>query len=695
VTLRNDCDLDEPLESFAVRTLDGPTLLAFLEKQGFKSLVARVVSRGLGGAVTKGAPEPKPEVTGAAVVETPTSVAVAVSIEQPVYSLVRKLDELDVWIAEANRLGTVAFKIETTGGRPMRTKLVGISLSTEAGKAAYIPFAHRAQAAQGSLDLGDNGAAAPNQIKMDEALDRLRPMMEDPSVLKVGHDVKIQAAVLARNGIQVTSVDDTMMLSYVLEGGLHAHEIEALNELHVGCKLPTLKDIIGSGKTEIGFDQVAPEAARDYSAPQADLALRLHALLKPRLIAERVTTVYETLERPLIPVLDRMERLGIRVDGKVLKSLSDDFAKRIAVLEKEIFKLAGHEFNIGSPKQLGEILFDEMGLSGGKKGKTGAYGTGADILDELAAQGHDLPARVLDWRQLTKLKSTYTDALQGEINPDTGRVHTCYSMAVASTGRLSSNDPNLQNIPIRTEEGRRIREAFVPEKGYKLVSADYSQIELRLLAHVASIESLKQAFKDGQDIHAMTASQVFGVPIKDMDPMVRRQAKAINFGIIYGISAFGLGRQLGISNSEAKAYIDAYFKKYPGILDYMERTKAQARKSGYVTTLYGRRCHVPGILDKNPAKRSFSERAAINAPIQGGAADVIKRAMVRVSSALEQAKLEARMLLQVHDELVFEVPEAEVEKTCTVIRKVMEGAAHLDVPLVVETGVGDSWGKAH
>ena len=416
-------------------------------------------------------------------------------------------------------------------------------------------------------------------------------------------------------------------------------------------------------------------------------------------MAERLLTVYETIDRPLIPVIAEMERVGVKADAAELRRLSNDFGQRLAELEGRIHKLAGRPFNIGSPKQLGEVLFDEMGLGGGRKGKTGAYATGADVLEELAAQGHDLPARVLDWRQLSKLKSTYADALVEQIRPSTGRVHTSFDLAVASTGRISSNDPNLQNIPVRTEEGRKIRRAFVAEPGHKLLSVDYSQIELRLAAHMAEVAPLKQAFQEGKDIHAMTASQVFGIPVEGMDPMVRRRAKAINFGIIYGISAFGLAAQLGIPQAEARAYIEAYFERYPGIRDYMTRTKEAARKTGYVTTLFGRRCHVPGILDKNPAKRSFMERAAINAPIQGTAADIIKRAMIRIPAALADARLKARMLLQVHDELVFEVPLAEVEATGQTVRKVMEAAAlpalELSVPIVADIGVGDNWAEAH
>ena len=514
-------------------------------------------------------------------------------------------------------------------------------------------------------------------------------------MLKIGQNIKYDMHVFARHGIDVSPVDDTMLLSYVLEGGLHGHGMDELASLHLGIDTVKFADVTGRGKNQVTFDQVPLDKALRYAAEDADVTLRLHRVLKPRLVAEHMVGVYETLERPLIPVLAEMERQGIIVDAEVLKRVSREFAVRMGELEDEIHRLAGHAFNVGSPKQLGEVLFDEMSLAGGKKGKTGAYATGADVLEGLAAEGHDLPARVLDWRQLAKLKSTYADALVEQINPETGRVHTSYAQAVASTGRLSSSDPNLQNIPIRSEEGRKIRRAFVAEKGWTLLSADYSQIELRLLAHVADIEALKQAFRDGVDIHAMTASQVFGVAVEGMDPMVRRKAKAINFGIIYGISPFGLARQLGIARGEAAAYIDAYFERYPGIRDYMERTRTQARERGYVTTLFGRKCHVRGIGDKNPSVRNFAERAAINAPIQGGAADIIKRAMIRLPEVLERAGLAARMLLQVHDELLFEVPEAEVEATRGAVTELMELVADLDIPLVLDAGFGSNWDEAH
>jgi DNA polymerase-1 len=678
VRLKDDVPLKEDLKALATRAPEPGTLFPFLETQGFRSTIARLRERY--GADAGAAP---------AVERRPTT-----AVADQSYVLVDDMGDLDRWIAAGFAAGVVAVDTETTSLDPMRAELVGISLSADAGTACYIPVGHVAPAAKDLLDGDGRRGAKPKQIDRDAVLAKLKPLLEDRAVLKIGHNIKYDMSVFAQNGIRVAPVEDTMMLSYVLDGGLHGHGLKELTQLHLGRSCTTYEDVAGSGKSQISFAEVALDAARDYAAADADNTARLHDFLRPRLLLERLVTVYETLERPLIPILCAMEREGIKVDAKALRALSTDFDKRAAELEREIHKLAGREFNVGSPKQLGEVLFDEMSLPGGVKGKTGAYATGADVLETLAAQGHDLPQRVLDWRQVTKLKSTYTDALVEQINPKTGRVHTSYSQAVASTGRLSSNDPNLQNIPVRSEEGRKIRRAFIAERGHVLLSADYSQIELRLLAHVANIETLKEAFRQGADIHALTASEVFGVPIKGMSPETRNRAKAINFGIIYGISAFGLARQLGIPQGDAKRFIDAYFKHYPGIRDYMEATKAAAREHGFVTTLFGRKCHVPGIKDKNPARRSFSERAAINAPLQGAAADIIKRAMIRVPGALKVAKLGARMLLQVHDELVFEVPEAELDRTADVVRRTMEGAAHLSVPLVVETGHAANWADA-
>src|SRR5262245_20358808 len=688
VLLKNDVAVDHPLASFARRQPDRDALMAFLKENQFRSVITRLEGQ---------APREAKAVvdsTSRAPAERPAPVAAA-AVDHNRYELVQTAAVLESWIARATEAGVVAFDTETTSVDPMRGKLCGFSLAVAPGQACYVPVAHRAPGSHGSLTFDD----APQQVPLNEALRRLKPLLEDPGVLKVGHNIKYDIEVMGRIGIAVAPFDDSMLISYALQGGAYGHGLDDLAEIHLNHKTIRYDEVCGTGKSQVTFDCAPLDKARDYAAEDADVTLRLHHALKPQLLAERLVTVYVTIDRPLIPVVAAMEVAGIKVDRDELKRLSGDFAQRLAELEKQIHKLAGHPFNIGSPKQLGEVLFDEMGLAGGQKAKTGAYATGADVLETLAAQGHDLPARVLDWRQLSKLKSTYADALIEQINPETGRVHTSFALAATSTGRLSSNDPNLQNIPVRTEEGRKIRRAFVAEKAHKLLSVDYSQIELRLAAHVADIAALKEAFRSGADIHAMTASQVFGVPEKGMDPMVRRRAKAINFGIIYGISPFGLGQQLGIPQSEAKAYIAAYFERYPGIRDYMDRTKKFARERGYVLTIFGRRCHMPGILDKNPARRSFMERASINAPLQGTAADIIKRAMIRVPPALAKARLKARMLLQVHDELLFEVPEAEVAATAAVVKTVMEGATlpalALSVPLVAETGVADNWAEAH
>ncbi len=682
VTLAQDAPVDVDLDTFGLKQPQPDDLRAFLERYEFRSLLRRLSDQ-LGGAE-----------------ETATSVEAAPeSAKEASYELVQDMAALERWVVAAQVRGVIAVDTETTSLDPLAAELVGISLSTAPGQACYIPVGHKAvDTNDGGLDF-DGAAEAPKQIPLKKAIAALKPLLEDPGVLKVGQNIKYDMLVFARQGISVAPIDDTMLLSYVVEGGLHGHGMDELAQLHLDYQTIKFKEVAGSGKNQVTFDKVPLDKALDYAAEDADITLRLYDLLKPRLVTDRLTTVYETIERPLVQVLAEMELTGIKVDRATLHRMSNDFAKRIAELEKEIHKLAGRTFTIGSPKQLGEILFDEMSLPGGKKGKSGAYATGADILEGLAAQGHDLPARVLDWRQVSKLKSTYTDALQNQINEETGRVHTSYSQAVASTGRLSSNDPNLQNIPVRTEEGRKIRTAFVAEKDHVLLSVDYSQIELRLTAHIAEVDALKQAFHEGQDIHAITASQVFGVPIEGMDPMTRRKAKAINFGIIYGISAFGLAQNLGIPQGEAKAYIDAYFERYPGIRAYMDKMKKEAREQGFVTTLFGRKIHVPGIKDKNPARRSFSERAAINAPIQGTAADIIKRAMIRVVPALEDAKLGARLLLQVHDELLLEVPKDEVEETSALVREVMENACapavELSVPLTADAGTGANWAEAH
>uniref|UniRef100_UPI0035693CE4 DNA polymerase I n=1 Tax=Aquicoccus sp. TaxID=2055851 RepID=UPI0035693CE4 len=669
VQLDDQVPMEVTLDDLDLRAPKPEELLDFLAQMEFRTLSKRIAAQ-LGIAAPE-IPEP-----AAAPADNDGDPPEEVPFDAGAYTCLRDATELAKWISKAHARGYVAVDTETTGLDEMTADLVGICLSVEPGQAAYLPLQHK----EGEGDLFGGAQVAEGQMALDEALELLKPMLEDESVLKIGQNMKYDAKILANYGIAVGPIDDTMLMSYALHAGLHGHGMDALSDRYLNHEPIPIKTLLGSGKSAITFDRVKIAEALPYAAEDADITLRLWQMFKPRLHRERVTTVYETLERPLVPVLARMERHGVKVDRETLSRMSTAFAQKMAGLEAEIHELAGRSFNVGSPKQLGEILFDEMGLSGGKKGKTGAYATGADVLEDLAAEGHDLPARVLDWRQVSKLKSTYTDALQEHINPDTGRVHTSYLQTGANTGRLASSDPNLQNIPVRTEEGRRIREAFVAEPGNVLVSLDYSQIELRILAHIAGIEQLKQAFKDGQDIHAATASEMFDVPLDEMTPEVRRQAKAINFGVIYGISAFGLARNLRIPRDEAKGFIDRYFERFPGIRDYMDETKEFAKSKGYVQTLFGRKIHTPEINAKGP-RASFAYRAAINAPIQGTAADVIRRAMIRMDAAI--ADLPAKMLLQVHDELIFEVAEEAVDPLVRKAREVMEGAAEPAVKLVV------------
>lgn len=703
VRLRDDVPLTIPLTQLERRQPDLEHLERFLTEQGFKSILARLHSR----HPKEKAPASAPSMTASPSESARPSTPAPSMSSPPIkarYELVQTVEALEQWVADAVQQGLVAIDTETTSLDQTQAELVGMSLCLQPGKACYIPLGHIAPGSTSPLDLlghADSTAGQPRQIPFNTALDRLRPLLADSGVLKVGHNIKYDMVVLERYGVPVRPVDDSMLLSYVLEGGLHGHGMDELAQRYLGHTTITFKEVAGIGKSQVTFDQVPLDKALDYAAEDAEVTFRLHQMLKPRLIEEHLVAVYETLERPLIPVLTAMEQRGIKVDVPQLKQVSQEFAQRLHDLEQEIHRLAGKTFNVGSPKQLGEILFEDLKLGEGQKSKAGSYGTGADVLESLAAQGHILPEKVLEWRHLEKLRSTYADALLHQINPHTNRVHTSYAMASAATGRLSSTDPNLQNIPIRTEEGRKIRKAFVAEPGHQLVSLDYSQIELRLLAHMADIPVLKQAFWDGQDIHALTASQVFGIPLDQLDSATRRKAKAINFGIIYGISPFGLARQLGIEQSEAASYIKTYFERYPGIQEYMERTKQFCREHGYVQTLFGRRCHVPGIHDKNPARRNFSERAAINAPLQGTAADILKRAMIRVPPALTQHGLmeKAHMLLTVHDELLFEVHESVIKETGSLIQTVMESATlpavKLSIPLTVDVGQGHSWDAAH
>jgi len=619
--------------------------------------------------------------------------ASSVPIDTSAYETVTSLERLKEWVVQAREQGFVAVDTETSDLDANRADLVGFSLALEAGKACYVPLQHRDES-----DLF-GGGLVKGQIPVTDALDVIRPLLEDASVLKIGQNLKYDWIVFKRHGIELTPYDDTMLISYVLDAGKGSHGMDELSRRHLGHSPISFSDVAGTGRNKVTFDKVEIAKATAYAAEDADVTLRLWQVLKPRLVAERRATVYETLERPMVDTLARMEMRGIMVDRQILSRLSGEFAQNLARLEDEIHEMAGETFALGSPKQIGDILFGKMGLPGAKKTPSGQWATPATLLDELAQAGHELPAKILEWRQLAKLKSTYTDTLQDHMHPDTKRVHTSFSLAATTTGRLSSSDPNLQNIPIRTEAGRKIRKAFVAPEGHKIISADYSQIELRLLAHIADIPQLQEAFAEGIDIHAATASAMFGVPLDQMTGDLRRQAKTINFGIIYGISAFGLATRLGIGNAEASAFIKQYFERFPGIRTYIDEIKKFCRDKGYVTTLFGRVCHYPQIRSSNPSERAGVERQAINAPIQGSAADIIRRAMVRMEDALRAERLTARMLLQVHDELVFEVPDEEVDATLPVISRVMTEAPFpaisLKVPLAVEARAAQNWDEAH
>ena len=729
VTLKVDVPVNVEIEQAGVQDPDPNTLLTFLRQMEFNSLTKRfaeglgveapppldvsvgasIAKRKADASDTHGSETPAKKAGGAGTPDAAVAYAAEklskVPFDRSKYETVATAAALKAWIAAAYETGYVAFDTETTGLDSHRADLVGLSLSTAPSKACYVPFAHTT----GASDLFGGGGAAPGQMPLREAIDLIKPLLEDPSVLKIGQNIKFDMLVMARYGINVTPIDDTMLLSYVLDGGRGGHGMDDLAERHLAHSCISFSSVIehapGAKKSEKTFAGVPIANATAYAAEDADVTLRLWMKLKPRLVAERMSNVYETLERPLVPVIVAMEQAGIKVDRAILSRLSGTFAQRAARLEEEVYQLAGHKFNLASPKQLGEFLFDTLKLPGGKKTKTGQWETRAGLLDDLA-NNEELPddARrlvntMMEWRQLTKLQSTYTDALPAHID-DSGRIHTSYALASTTTGRLASSEPNLQNIPIRTKEGREIRTAFIADKGMQLVSADYSQIELRVLAHIADIPQLKKAFAEGLDIHAMTASEMFGVPVKDMPSDVRRRAKAINFGIIYGISAFGLANQLGISREEAGEYIKTYFVRFPGIRDYMDATKKTAHANGYVETIFGRRIHYPEINTKNPSMRGFLERAAINAPIQGSAADIIRRAMIRMAPALDAAKIaSARMLLQVHDELVFEVKEADTAKLIKAARHVMETAAEpavkLSVPIHVDAKAALNWDEAH
>ncbi|MCB4767490.1 DNA polymerase I [Ancylobacter sp. Lp-2] len=729
VTLKRDVPVEVPLDEIAVVEAEGKRLVAFLKAMEFTTLTRRVAEAyeieaaaiepdpklmagapaSLAFAEAAGLVEPEATEAGTAApagaatdgLASPSARAVArveaaakTPVDRSRYETVMDIARLRAWVGKAFEAGFVAIDTETNSLDAMQAELIGFSLALAPNEACYVPLQH-VGAGDGLFSEG----MIPGQIPLAEAIATIKPLLEDAGVLKIGQNLKYDWLILARYGIEIAPYDDTMLLSYVLDAGASPHGMDPLSMRWLNHTPIKYEEVAGKGKGAVTFDKVAIEKAVEYAAEDADVTLRLWEVLKARLVAERKSTVYETLERPLVTVLANMERRGILIDRQMLSRLSGDFAQGMARLEAEISGMAGESFNPGSPKQLGDILFGKMQIPGGRKTPTGAWSTGADVLEELAEQGHELPRRILDWRQLQKLKSTYADALPTYVNPHSGRVHTSFALAATTTGRLSSSEPNLQNIPVRSEEGRKIRKAFVAAPGHKLVSADYSQIELRLLAEIADTPSLRQAFQDGLDIHAMTASEMFGVPIAGMPSEVRRRAKAINFGIIYGISAFGLANQLSIPREEAGAYIKRYFERFPGIRAYMDETRNFAREHGYVETLFGRRCHYPDISAKNPSIRAFNERAAINARLQGSAADIIRRAMARMDAALAAAKLEARMLLQVHDELIFEVPDAEIEATIPVITRVMEEApmpaVSLNVPLKVDARAAANWDEAH
>jgi len=686
VQLATDVPLCVKLEDIKLKTPDREKLFDFLEEQGFRSILTRVER-----LIFEG----KEEATS-----NENTKITAAPAPKKFYELVQDEKTLQKWIDMAYDSGVVAVDTETTSLTPSKATLVGISMSPTLGQACYIPLNHvDPKGSNGSFDF-DNVEPADKpdlkQIPLKRAIEMLKPMLEDKSVMKVGHNIKYDLQMFIPHGVNISPIDDTMLISYILDGSSHRHSMDILAKDFLNYDTIHFEDVTGKGKAQITFDKVPLDKACDYAAEDADITLQLYNLFKPRLAQEKMLEAYETLERPLATVIANMELQGIKIDVAKLREISQELEQGMRALEEDIYKIAGTTFNLASPKQMGEILFEQLKIPGGKKTRTGNYSTDAGVLENLAEQGHEIAGKIVEWREMSKLKSTYADALPADINPKTGRIHTSFSMAGTNTGRLASSDPNLQNIPVRSELGKKIRSAFIAEKGYKLLSVDYSQVELRLAAEMANIKALKQAFHDGVDIHAATASQVFGIPLEQIDAETRRQAKAINFGIIYGISGFGLAKQLGISNGEAASYIKRYMARFPELEDFMNSQKEYARKYGYIKTLYGRKCYITGINDKNTSIKNFAERQAINAPLQGTAADIIKRAMIAMPEALKKANSKARMLLQVHDELIFEVPENELEETEKLVKNVMENAAiGLETPLRADAGFGDNWVEAH
>jgi DNA polymerase-1 len=698
VQLDADMPLPLPFAELIPHTPDMSALRDFLLNLEFRSILNRAEKRwGANSPADRAVAPPHPAITAtppiATQADTPPNFLLPAMIAEPAtthYELITTQKDLQRWIKKIQSAGLVAIDTETTSITPAKADLVGICLSVTPGEACYIPLQHR-----NGTDLLSSNAPPIDQLPLKETLEQLQSILNDPAILKVAHNVKYDSQILQRYGLEMTPFDDTMIISYVVFGAQHGHGLDELCLKYLGHQNISYTDVVGKGVKQKNFAEIAPADAKDYACEDADMTLRLYQFLQPLLVQQKKMVLYHELDKPLVPILAKMEAVGITVDRDVLRSLSNDFGKKIDTLAKQIHQDAGQEFNIGSPKQMGDILFGSMGLPAPKKTKTGAFSTDAKTLEELALQGHAIVEHILEWRQFSKLRSTYTDALQQQICERTQRVHTSFAQSITNTGRLSSNDPNLQNIPIRTEEGRKIRTAFVAAPGKTLLCADYSQIELRLIAEMAGIDRLKDAFRDNIDIHTLTASEVFGIPLEKITREERRAAKAINFGIIYGISGFGLARQLGTENHVASAYIKQYMERFPQLRTYMDETKTFAKAHGYVLTLQGRQCWMPGITSKNAAERGFAERQAINAPIQGTAADIMKMAMIAVDKVIRDQALPATLLLQVHDELVLEVDSAAAETTAPLIKQAMESVMSLSVPLVVDTGIGPNWDEAH
>ena len=671
VTLKKDVPVKERLENFILKEVDKDKLFNFLREMEFNRLLSSAIS-------TYGEPKFKKD-------ETTSSFEKSDKINTKNYKLIDQIDELDEWIHEAEENGEFAIDTETTSLDPHQAELVGISISTKIGKACYIPISH----------------TSGKCIDKKKVINKLRPILEDQSIKKIGQNIKFDYIIFYHNGVNLNSLEDTMLISYVLDAGKNRHNMDTLSEIHLGHKPISYKDLVGTGKKQINFKDVDIKKALEYAAEDADITLRLYKILKTNLNKEKLLNIYEIFEKPMIKILGGMEISGIKVDDKFLKILSKKFEKKIKDLEQKIFKISKKEFNIASPKQLGEILYNELKISTLKKTKKGSFATSASVLEDLAFKGNELPKLVLDWRQISKLKNTYSDSLQEHINPKTKRVHTSFLLAATTTGRLASSDPNLQNIPIKTEDGKEIRKSFIAERGKKLISADYNQIEMRILADLADVKELKKAFKNNQDIHSLTASQIFNCDIKKVNADMRRKAKAINFGIIYGISQYGLAKQIMVSNQEAQEFLNSYFLRFPEIKDYMNKTIKFCRKSGYVNNIFGRRSHISGINDKNFNVRNFQERAAINAPIQGSASEIMRLAMIRLNKKFEQTKNnQCKMLLQIHDELIFEIPINEEKNLVKLIINEMASVKDSDLhtfstPLTVDVNTGENWGILH